>query len=317
MSGASTSEAAASGYAMYYPPASLPQASISGADADVDVDIEAIKETAERRFASKAARDEAKRRQEINFPHGPVCIFFVGDQHIGNEGTDVARIFAEQELMLDTPGAYVWQTGDGVDDFVIGGLIKENWNPSLPIYEQWKLFEHYMQSFGDRLVAYNSGNHEQFARKVVGVDLAREICPKGILYDADEIAATITVAGTPFRAISRHKYLRSSQFSQTHGQEHWARFSDSSHDIYVGAHRHTGAVAREFVLGEERKLAIQTGTYKMVDSYAREKGFGRHDCSTACALLLHDDGSFFATSSLKAARNYMKAVYAKAVHECR
>ena len=292
------------------PDREYPRPEIVGAGPNVEPDIDQIRQSAEARFAAKANRAEQKRHQRVRFPHGPVAIFFVGDQHLGNAGTDVARVFAEQKAINATPGAYVWQMGDLIDNFVMGRLMAENMKPSAPVWEQWQLARHYMGGFGDRVLAYCGGNHEAWTLMLSGVDYRRDICPEGVLYDGDDLRATVSVGHHDFRVWSRHKWRGSSIYSQTHGQERAARFSSARYDVYVGAHTHTGAVAREFTLDGSRKLAIQTGSYKRHDDYAVNQGFPDHDASTACALVLHDDGSFFACSDLRATLNYLKAVYA-------
>ncbi len=286
-----------------------PTPEIVGADSHVEPDITRIRESAERRFAAKSQRAEQKRHQKVRFPFGPVALFFVSDQHIGAEGTDVARMFREQEQIVNTPGAYVWQTGDVVDSMIMGRLISENMNPSLPVYEQWQLAKAYLAGFGERLVAHVAGNHDNWHRKLTGVDYARDICPDGPLYDSDEIRATVHVGNQEFAVYSRHKTRGNSIYNPTHGLERIARFDTSRYQIYAAAHVHRGAVAREFTLDGDRKIALMSGTYKTEDSWALEMGFEKHDSSTACAVVLHDDGSFWATSNLQAVMNYQRACY--------
>lgn len=286
-----------------------PAPEIVGAGPDVKPDVEAIREEAARRYRDKARRAHQKAHQRITFPHGPVCIVFGGDQHIGNAGTDVDRMFSEQEMIRNVPGSYFWQMGDLVDQFILGRLIAENWKPSLPVAEQWWLAEEYMNGFADRLLAVNAGNHDAWAQKASGVDRMRDITPNGVLYDADTIRATVEVGEHKYRIWTRHKWRGSSMYNMTHGQERGVRFDSPNFDVYVGAHKHTGAVARELIHAGERKIAIQVGTYKVQDDYALAEGFPAHDASTVCCLILHGDGSFHAMSDLKAALNFMSAVY--------
>ena len=286
-----------------------PVPEIVGAGPKVDPGVEEIRRSAERRFRAKAERAVQKEHQRVTFPHGPVALFFCGDQHAGAEGSDVGRMFAEQELINRTPAAYVWQMGDVVDNFVIGKLIAENMNPSLPVFEQWALAKHYLDGFGDRLVAYTGGNHEAWTLKLSGIDYRRDICPDGVLYDGDEIRATVGVGPHRFRVWARHRWQGHSMYNPTHPMERAARFDSARFDLYVGAHVHKGAMAREFVLDGERKLALLSGTYKAHDSYARAIGFPANDGSTAVGVVLHDDGSYFACADLEAIRRYMVAVY--------
>lgn len=287
-----------------------PAAETTGAGPSHEADVDAIREAARRRFRKKEQRARQKKRQTIRFSHGPACLFFCGDQHIGNAGSDVDRMYREQEIMLDTPAGYVWQMGDVVDNFIVGRLIEQNMKPSTPIWEQWELAQDYLAGFEDRLVAYCGGNHGAWTMKASGgIDYRKEVCPDGILYDGDEVQATIKVGTKTVRVWSRHKWRGSSIYNQTHGQERAARFADPAYDVYVGAHRHTGAVTREFIHEGQRKLAIQLGAYKMYDDYARAMGFPGSDGSTAAALIIHDDGSIFGMGHIERARDYMQAIY--------
>jgi len=65
----------------------------------------------------------------------------------------------------------------------------------------------------------------------------------------------------------------------------------------------------KILLKGRRKAAVQIGTYKLHDDYARTQGYPDHDMSTACAVILHDDGSFHGMADLKAAKRYMQSLY--------
>ena len=95
-----------------------------------------------------------------------------------------------------------------------------------------------------------------------------------------------------FKIWTRHKWRGSSIYNATHGQERGARFDDPNFDVYVGAHVHKGAMAREFIHDAGRRLAMLTGTYKAVDDYASSEGFPRNDASTAVAPTCMTTGRF-------------------------
>jgi hypothetical protein len=290
-------------------PKKPPMPLVEGATSEVEVDVEVIKEAARKRYELKARRAQQKDNQHIRFDYGPVAIFIVSDQHFGNQGTDVGRVFDEQRIIMKTPASYVWQAGDVVDSFIVGKLIAENFKPSLPIFEQWALARAYLKEFKDKLLAHVAGNHDHWHYRLTGIDYAREITPSTVLYDSDEIRATIHVGDKQFRINSRHKVRGNSMYNITHGLERLARFDSPDFDIYAAAHVHRGAVAREFTLNEQRKLAVMSGSYKTIDSYARQVGFERHDASTAVGIVLEDDGTFWATANIKAVMKYQRAVY--------
>jgi len=298
------------GTGAYGSPDTPPSLEVNGATADGrDFDPEqAIQEQA-RRFKRKHRRAQKKRTQTIRFDTGPIMIAFVGDQHLGNAGTDIERVFEEQRIIKQTPGAYCWQMGDVVDNFIVGRLKEQNMKPAAPIWEQWQLAKEYLDRWDDRIVAYVGGNHGAWTMGQTQIDYRRDICPDGILYDGDDVQATVSVGSATYDIWARHKWRGHSIYNQTHGQERAARFNDPNHDIYVGAHTHEGALYREMIHEGQRKAAVQVGTYKVHDDYARTQGYPESDMSTACAVILHDDGSFHGMADLDAAKRYMNAIY--------
>ena len=303
------STTAASDLARASQPTPPPAPAIVGTGADTSGDIAAIRAESHRRYQQKARRAETKSRQTVTFPHGPVFLAFVGDQHFGNAGADTERAYRERDLILKTPGAYAWMMGDIVDNFIVGKLMAQNMKPSTPVWEQWVLAQDYLAGFSERLVAVVGGNHGAWTQMLTGIDYRRDITPAGVLYDGDEIRAEVRVGAHTFRVWTRHQWRGSSIYNQTHGQERAARFADPAYDFYVGAHTHTGAVCREFIHEGRRKAAIQIGAYKRFDDYALRLGFPAADGSTACGVVLYDDGAWFPMSNLTAAHRYMNAIY--------
>jgi hypothetical protein len=292
-----------------YGQATPPEPDVNGATAETSFDPERAIEEQQRRFEEKHRRAQKKKTQTIRFDTGPIMLAMLGDQHIGNAGTNVKRIFAEQKTIKQTPGAYVWQMGDVVDNFIVGKLKEQNMKPAAPIWEQWQLAQEYMDRWGKRMVAFVGGNHGAWTMSETQIDYRRDICPDGVLYDGDDIRATVSVGSATYKVWARHKWRGHSIYNPTHGMERAMRFNDPNHDIYVGAHTHEGSMFREVVHEGRRKAAVQIGTYKRHDDHAREKGYPDSDGSTACALILHDDGSYHGMSDLDAAKRYMQAIY--------
>lgn len=79
--------------------------------------------------------EQRRHTQQLLFPHGPICLVFAGDQHFGSSGTDYRRVFAEAELVRDTPGMYLCTMGDMVDQFVIGRLRQARDNTHIAIQD--------------------------------------------------------------------------------------------------------------------------------------------------------------------------------------
>ena len=282
--------------------------SVTGVQAGERPDIDEIRRRHEQQFERVTKSVTRKLHQHVYISHGPALVAFVGDQHIGSPGTDIRRMYDEQDMLNATPGAYVVMTGDIVDNYVIGKLMAQNMGHTITIPEEWELARDYGHRWKN-LVAVHSGNHAQWSSRLIGVDYDREITPGGVLYDTDELTINLHVGPHTVVVRSRHKWAGNSIHNPTHGLERAAKFDTPDVDVFVGAHVHKGAMAREFIHGGRRKLALMSGTYKASDSYARQEGFPGTDASTAVCLIVNADGSTWATGNLHAAVAYMRSVY--------
>ena len=70
----------------------------------------------------------------------------------------------------------------------------------------------------------------------------------------------------------RHRWKYGSVFNATHPIEVGWQRGDSDFDVGLGGHTHIGTVERAFWRHRQRRLAVLTGTYKVLDTYGRELG---------------------------------------------
>lgn len=276
-----------------------------GVTADELPDEEEVYQRAVRQYQQARTLADRKWKQRVTFDAPAVCLTFLGDQHLGDPGTDIVRCFGEAELVRDTPGMYAWLMGDLLNNFVIGRLRQARDNVQLGICDEWALVRRYLRIIGPKLVGVVSGNHDQWTTLLSGVDYFREVLAgiaPGVLYDSDDSRVSITVGGSEghtFKLRARHQWRGQSIFNPTHGQERAARWDDDA-DIFVGAHTHAAGVARGFTQGGRSKLALQVGSYKAhdIDAYARREGFHLPNRSTAVAVLLTERGELTGFESL-------------------
>lgn len=283
--------------------------SITGVQAGEKPDVQKI--IAKHRDTFQRAKElaERKRNQSISISHGPAMIALVSDTHLGNPGTDVDRVFAEQDLINSTPGAYTVLLGDIADSFLVGRLRDLNMTHDVTVPEEWELVTYYVNRWKN-LVGFVGGNHDAWSKTLVGRDLHRDLIADGkVLYDSDDMRVTFHVGDHAVKFRMRHQFLGSSQYNVSHAQEKSFKFDDPDPDIVVSGHTHTGALARELTHAGKRKIAIQLGSYKPIDDFATRIGFPQADASTAAAVIIMEDGSYFATGSLRAACRYMRDVY--------
>lgn len=293
--------------------AALPQVTqIIGVQAGEKPDIEEIKAKHRAEYRRTAETVRRKLFQQISISHAPAMFAFVADVHLGSPGTDIERVYAEQDMINSTPGAYTFLLGDIADSFLVGRLKDINTTHTMTIPDEWALVEDYMNRWHN-LLGVVGGNHDAWSRSLVGLDLHRKLIADGsVLYDTDDMRLTLNVGPFPVKLRLRHQFLGRSQYNVTHAAEKSVKFDDPWPDVLVSGHTHTGALARELSHAGKRKIAIQLGSYKATDDFAIRMGFPRTDNSTAAALIVMPDGSYFATGSLKAACQYMRGVYESA-----
>jgi len=133
-------------------------------------DEDAIYQRALEEWEQTARQEEQRASQVLQFDRGPVCLVFVGDQHLGNRGTDYARCFHEVDLVAATPGMWLVSLGDLLDNFVIGNLRRIRDDARFTIGDEWVLVRRYLRAAGPKLAAMVSGNHDEWAKLLVGID---------------------------------------------------------------------------------------------------------------------------------------------------
>ena len=284
---------------------------IVGVMANEKPNVDAIIERATKQYEGAARDAERKANQHIHFDHGPIAFFFVGDQHIGAPGTDIRQMLHEQELINSCPGAQVILTGDIMENAVVQKLLTLNMSHRTTQNEDFILAKHYVSQWRN-LRAVLGGNHTFWSTRMIGLNIDEMLTPGGVIFDQDDISLTVHVGMHEVAIRARHKWQGSSIYSATHGQERAARFDTARHDVYVGAHIHRGAVAREFVVDRKRKVALLSSTYKHIDGFQAQVGFSRNDMSTAVGLVINNDGSFFGSGNINAIMQYMRGVYSRA-----
>ena len=255
---------------------------------------------------------DRKAHQTIDFDSGPVAIVEVADLHAGDIGVDYERAFAEAELIRDTPGMYVITVGDMVNNFIIGTLTQARSGTRLSIPDEWALLRRYLKIIAPKWLLAVGGNHDQWTTMLTGndyfADLVGQIKSR-VIYDSDDVLFTVNVGDWAIPCRARHKWRGNSIYNVTHAIERAAKF-DGDFIIGFGAHTHTGGYTRDMNVGGSDGIAVQAGTYKRIDGYARRIGFARPNPSTAVSVVIDAEyHSLTGFNNLRACANYMNYVY--------
>ncbi|MCG3197104.1 MAG: hypothetical protein GHCLOJNM_01588 [bacterium] len=200
----------------------------------------------------------------------PVAFAFVSDQHVGG-ACDYKRMREDAELIASTPGVFAVLGGDGCDNHVKhwAAVLASNVLPD----EQVSAFEHYLDMFGEKVVAMISGNHDLWTLERAGVDVVRRIAARrGLLYGQHEHRILLRHHGAEYRLWIRHKGRFNSGFNSTHShKQHW-RTGEHAWDVGCICHLHEAALEPFWAHGEVR-WACRPGSYLVRDPYAESIGF--------------------------------------------
>ena len=228
---------------------------------------------AERKGVSNIRKAQKRGKFNVSFDSGPIAISVISDQHIApNTACDFVRMKEDAELIRNTPGFYAVFGGDGVDNHIKhrSAMIGSRTNPD----EQWRLFEYYLQLFGDKILAVISGNHDAWTAQIGGVDYLSKLAEKNkICYAPAEARLNINVAGQEYKMVVRHQTGRfNSSLNQTHAVKRFYEYGEDTFDIGVIGHHHEAAVEM-FIRHGLKRYAARPGSYQISSPYSHQYGF--------------------------------------------
>lgn len=228
---------------------------------------------AERKGVSNIRKAQKRGKFNVSFDSGPIAISVISDQHIApNTACDFVRMKEDAELIRNTPGFYAVFGGDGVDNHIKhrSAMIGSRTNPD----EQWRLFDYYLQLFGDKILAVISGNHDAWTAQIGGVDYLSKLAEKNkICYAPAEARLNINVAGQEYKMVVRHQTGRfNSSLNQTHAVKRFYEYGEEIFDIGVIGHHHEAAVEM-FIRHGLKRYAARPGSYQISSPYSHQYGF--------------------------------------------
>lgn len=263
----------------------------------------------------KKIQQDQRNQQTIEFSHGPVCLVFLADLHVGDVHVDYERLDDDIETIVDTPGMYVCAIGDMLNNYIVGRLKDLRLGAEFSISEEWVMVKRVLKALAPKLILSVSGNHDLWTYALTGVDYLEEVHARmnpDILYAKYDNQVSLQVGDARFVLRARHKWKGYSQYNPTHGVEWAAKFDHSKgrhFDVGIAAHTHVSGLYRQFNNGGKTGHAIICGSYKFYDEYAVKLGYPEPNEAAAVALVVDDTGSVFGTNNLDAASEYMKTMY--------
>jgi hypothetical protein len=181
----------------------------------------------------------------------------------------------------------------------------------IPIKTQWKLVEHYLEMFGDKILAVVGGNHDAWSKKFSGVDVLEELVKKRkVLHDNSEWQLTLKVGHENYKMAIRHSAKYTSAYNETHSAKQLWRMAriPADVDVVVVSHTHNPSI-EEFIWGANGpRLAIRTGTYKLGDCYVREIGFSPGGYAIPTVILHPNFHHCEAVTRIESASRYLDSL---------
>tara|TARA_Y100000310_G_C20638104_1_gene792328 strand:- start:180 stop:1328 length:1149 start_codon:yes stop_codon:yes gene_type:complete len=244
---------------------------------------------AEQRAIKDIHKAKTHGRFNISFASGPIAISCISDQHIApGSACDFKRMREDAELIRDTPGFYAVFGGDGVDNHIKhrSAMIGAKSSPD----DQWRLFDYYLQIFGDKILTIISGNHDYWTKQIGGVDFLASVAKdRKICYAPAEARLRIDVAGQEYSMLVRHQAGRfNSSLNQTHVVKRFWEMNEEPFDIGVIGHHHVAALEM-FIKHGEKRYAARPGSYQITSPYAHQYGFSRSIPTCPTFILFPDE----------------------------
>lgn len=252
--------------------------------------------------------DEHLRSDERRIIHDtnlPIGICFVGDQHIGNEGTNHKLMREDAALIASTPGMYAILGGDGWDNHIkhLAAIINAKSAPA----DQAKMFVYYVSLFKSKILAVISGNHEAWTKQVAGIDVLKMLIDHGtIVYHPHGLKLTLQVGEREYRLYIRHKTQYNSSMNPTHTIKQLFRFGDWPFDIGFRGDQHEADI-EEFRGHGLMRWAIRGSSYEVLSEFGEMKGYARPIPICPVVILWPDERRIDGYSDLRKAILPLKA----------
>ena len=235
------------------------------------------------RFAKKQKAEEAAKLRPVKIKvQGPFAIHHFGDPHVDDDGTDIVTLERHVNLINDTPCMFAGNIGDTTNNW-IGRLARLYANQSTTAKEAWQIAEWFLTSVDWLYVI--GGNHDAWSGDG---DPIKWMLARPDLYSPSAVRLALKCPnGREIRVNARHDFVGHSQWNPAHGSMKAAQMGLHDH-INVNGHKHASGygVIKDPLTGTISHC-LQIASYKVYDTYAKERGF-RDQHISPCAVTVID-----------------------------
>jgi hypothetical protein len=223
----------------------------------------------EKQFQRKRAAKEARRLIPVAINiDGPFGVCHMGDPHVDDDGTDLAKLRSHLDICNQTEGLFAACVGDYSNNWV-GRLARLYGEQSLSAAEAWVLVEWLIHS--TEWLYLIGGNHDCWSG--AGDPIQWIAKHKGQQYEHNGARLELqTPSKRTFRVSARHEFVGHSMYNAAHGPAKAALTGHRDHVLTCG-HQH---ISGYNVLKDPQTglitHALRVASYKTYDRYADEKG---------------------------------------------
>jgi hypothetical protein len=250
---------------------------------DEDLPIEEIIEHRKRAFAQKKKHEESTKLIPIKVnATGTIGILHFGDPHVDDDGTDIALI-EDHAKLTHQEGIFGANVGDTTNAWV-GRLARLYANQATTRKQAIMIAEWFI-----KLVRWGymvGGNHDGWAGDDDPIKwIARQ---SSALYRPSEARIQLLFPeGDPFTINARHDFAGGSMWNPAHGPMK-AIHMGVRDDLSTCGHKHVSGygVLKDAATGKTCH-ALQIGSYKLFDRFAKEKGFRDQSLGPAAMTVIN------------------------------
>ncbi len=249
---------------------------------DDDIDVEELVEHRIKQFSKKKEHQEATKLIPVKVHlDGVIGILHFGDPHVDDDGTDLEAIRRHGDL-THQEGIWGANVGDTTNNWV-GRLARLYANQSTSADQAWKLAEWFITR--TRWLYMIGGNHDAWSGSSDPIKwISRQ---SKTLYQSSECRIALRFPNKREVIVNaRHDFAGHSQWNPAHGQMKAAQMGQRDH-IMISGHKHTSGygIVKDPSTGKVCH-AIQVASYKLFDTYAKERGFRDQSLSPACMTVI-------------------------------
>lgn len=222
----------------------------------------------ERQFGRTAKAKAARRLIPVRVKiRGEFGIMHMGDSHLDDNGTDIAKVRRHVEVARNTEGLLVGNVGDLQNNWV-GRLAHLYGQQSLSAKEAWVLVEWMVKALPWLYII--GGNHDIWSG--AGDPLKWIAKHAGSLYEPNGARMGLNLpCGREIRLNARHNWPGHSQWNAAHGVGKAVQMGWRDHIVTCGHTHVSGFMPLKDPSSGLISHAIQVASYKTYDKYAEER----------------------------------------------